>query len=139
MRMWSMNFNSRNKIVILVFIVLSALVIWSVKANRDPHVRETSLQNLRVIGVLLSEEYTKHQQFPLSSNEFVNTIRRSRADDADRLLQDPWGSSVIYRTSKRSEIPAIYSVGPNRIDEQGSGDDIILPSAFLEERIKQSR
>lgn len=44
----------------------------------------------------------------------------SEINDAGEFL-DPWG--MPYRIAIKTE-PRVYSCGPNRVDEQGEGDDI---------------
>ncbi len=39
------------------------------------------------------------------------------------IPKDPWGEEYVYKFDGENFI--IYSKGPNRIDEQGSGDDIV--------------
>lgn len=39
--------------------------------------------------------------------------------------KDPWGSAYIYRQDGTG-VPNVYSSGPNRRDERGGGDDVIV-------------
>jgi len=39
------------------------------------------------------------------------------------IPKDPWGEEYVYKFD--GENFTVYSKGPNRIDEQGSGDDIV--------------
>ncbi len=44
-------------------------------------------------------------------------------------LRDPWGNSYVYKSSdaQRGGEYQLYSRGPNGIDENGRGDDIVKP------------
>lgn len=40
-----------------------------------------------------------------------------------KIPKDPWGEEYVYKYDGENFI--IYSKGPNRIDENGSGDDVV--------------
>jgi type II secretion system protein G len=44
----------------------------------------------------------------------------------DRLPVDPWGSNYIYRPADFNKSYDIYSAGPDGIDNEGKGDDVVL-------------
>ena len=46
-----------------------------------------------------------------------------KAEILRRLPEDPWDSSYVYKVSSTG-IGSIYSVGQNRADENGAGDDV---------------
>jgi general secretion pathway protein G len=39
--------------------------------------------------------------------------------------KDPWGSEYIYRNGEVG-VPTVYSAGPNRRDDGGNADDVVV-------------
>ena len=45
-------------------------------------------------------------------------------------LKDPWGGELVYKLEdvesggRTRQVPRVYSIGPNKQDDSGEGDDI---------------
>lgn len=56
----------------------------------------------------------------LTTEELFEVLVALQLIRADDFFSDPWGSR--YRVNK--ELGIVYSIGENKVDEYGSGDDI---------------
>ncbi len=61
-----------------------------------------------------------HHEYPGALNDLVD------AEIIHDLHPDRWGSDYVYRVEPDGADFVIYSSGPNRIDEFGAGDDVVL-------------
>ncbi|HUG91235.1 MAG TPA: type II secretion system major pseudopilin GspG [Planctomycetaceae bacterium] len=74
-------------------------------------------------------------EYPSGGQEIITQLMQTREVDGrveapllDKPPRDPWGTMLFYqypgRNNQQSGRPDIWSAGPNRQDDQGSGDDI---------------
>ena len=54
--------------------------------------------------------------------EGLDVLVHGKTQELDWLKKDPWGHPYAYHVGASG--PAIYSVGPNGVDEHGDGDDV---------------
>lgn len=86
---------------------------------------ELTKHQLRDIGHYCSAFKQSTGRYP-HPQEFEFLVRRPE-NDLRRL--DGWGRQVVYQPTERRDQVAIYSVGPNGVDESGTGDDIAVADA----------
>lgn len=89
--------------------------------------------HLRVLSKALEIYRLRHGELP-SAEEGLGALTRVSENGPvlRRLPMDPWGQPYVYRPSgsERSEF-RLYSMGPNRIDDQGHWDDLALGASGL--------
>ncbi len=141
------NFASRRKGFTLIEILLvvgiiaalatiTVVVMWPAReeANLD-------LAKIKIEKIMASlERYANKMSYP-STEDGLNALIEAPSDSdvSDKWagpylssgdLKDPWGSDMIYRLdsvelgNKTRQVPHVYSVGPNKTDDNGEGDDI---------------
>jgi type II secretory pathway pseudopilin PulG len=129
----------QTRIIILVVLALAggAVVWWF--AIRPVRQRAKARHDVNVLAFVLDKFVQEQGEYPhgdlgticrLLKGESINGQNPRRLDyvEASAYEQndkgefvDPWGTS--YRLSF-DPVVRVYSCGPNRIDEQGAGDDI---------------
>jgi general secretion pathway protein G len=105
-------------------LALVAILVLGCSSTEQTTVRH----HLQFLGASLDMYRMDHHRYPGD----VPGLRALVGPDPLRpegyikeLPVDPWGSAYQYRQDgSGSRRPMIYSVGPNRIDEVGGGDDI---------------
>ena len=119
----------------LCFLIVVAYISYE-KVKQD-NIRKTlaATAELKLILEALGRYRADHGAFPDgSAGAMVRALQSSReGQDApyfkfpperlmDGMLADPWGSPYLYISS--GDTILLYSAGPNRIDENGLGDDV---------------
>ena len=117
--------------LILVFAVVAAasLYVWKSPAlDADPalHARATAQTQLRMIADA-AEAFKKDKGRYPTSSEGLAALQGSDAGGPylsnKHFNVDPWGSPYVYRVQPSGL--HLYSIGPNKTDENGSVDDVI--------------
>lgn len=122
-----------NKLVSSLF--LSSLIMFVAAINLLPNVDAhgfalmSSKQDIKVLSNAVLLFKLDNKRLP-SSREGLHALVSSKTYDGkpspkymDRLPRDSWGSEYIYKIKNSSF--EILSPGPNKIDENGKGDDIV--------------
>ena len=73
---------------------------------------KSTLTNIDEIHKNIGGYYSIHKEYPKSLNKFKG-----------RYIMDSWGQDLIYK--RKNESYLLYSIGPDGIDEQGNGDDVV--------------
>ena len=99
-------------------------------SRQELHVEERgkSMQaqsDLRAFGILLEIYKKARGRYPDDLRE-LSAFVASRGVPPGRLLVDPWGTPYWYQRNE-SGLPSVRSVGPNKKDEHGGGDDVTVP------------
>jgi type II secretion system protein G len=84
--------------------------------------------NLEMVGrsLIQFKEETGHYPTVAQGLEALTDEHRRGSNLLRALPKDSWGKPFVYRVSVESngESFLLYSVGPNGVDDGGSGDDI---------------
>ncbi|HBN74802.1 MAG TPA: type II secretion protein [Planctomycetaceae bacterium] len=122
-------------IVLAILGVIAAMVVPNLLGSQKKaniQATETSIhgleQALKLYAVANGGEYPNGGQEVF---ELLASNKDSEGNAVDPLLpeipKDAWGQELMYEypSSKNNGTePAIWSLGPNKSDEQGSGDDV---------------
>jgi type II secretory pathway pseudopilin PulG len=114
----------------LVFAVLAvAFVLF--RATIVDTKEEQTRQDLMAIKMALIKFKEERGHYPSESEGLrilVDPSPRGKYFVDDRILNDPWGHPLIYRTYHHAELEGfvVYSLGPTGIDRNGKGDNIAL-------------
>ncbi|MEQ8764548.1 MAG: type II secretion system protein GspG [Planctomycetota bacterium] len=101
------------------------LVIREEMTKRENIARD----EIQLLGDALQLYFYEHGQYPETLDDPVFQTRFVRGTLSDGAVNDQWGANVRYSYQiLEEENPAIrlYSRGPNGVDEEGEGDDILL-------------
>ena len=112
----------------LVGMVLALLMLAACAKKIDNGPAEKTRMQLETLATILSEHRSKSGELP--SAEGLDSIVEIAIGDptmARILLHDGWGEKIVYR---RSSSPILYSIGPNRHDDNGRLDDVVLEVAI---------
>lgn len=127
------------KVVILALFVAVACKWYLDRTNKAAiRARHETRYRVERLSLWCLEYKKEHGTFPtqrLWSRELVPLVVLGDGDFLDRdnrdflakYFYDVWGNALQYRCPARSnEAPfELYSVGPNGIDEEGIGDDVV--------------
>ena len=95
-------------------------------------------QDIQRVGAAIQEDCAQKKTAPESGNELVRLILQSQVVlrytwIRDGLWLDPWGRTMRYQLSSEAEEGScdvvIYSLGPNGVDDNRGGDDIVFEFA----------
>lgn len=110
-------------IVVLLLATLASVAMLNYSGLQETATQDLVKTDLQVLRAALRSYYLEKTTFPTSLNQLV-------ADKImDELPDDKFagGSGVIYRYQLISANSArLWSVGPNKADNSGSADDIVL-------------
>jgi hypothetical protein len=79
--------------------------------------------DLNAVRIMLSLFHQDHGHHP-TVTEGLDALDPKYGKS--RAMKDPWGRAYVYRIAA-TDRPIYYSVGPDGIDDQRGGDDIVPP------------
>lgn len=87
-------------------------------------------QSIRLIEATLERYRKDHGRYPAADERLdvlVDPSPQGRYFVNSHGVTDPWGHMFVYKPSNATRGPAlvVYSIGPNGIDEDGGGDDVV--------------
>ena len=82
-----------------------------------------AFSDLRGIDYALALFQRDHGRYPTEEEGLAALV----PDVLRKVPKDPWGSVYAYRQDDHSTY-AVYSIGVNRLDERGDGDDVTTSS-----------
>jgi general secretion pathway protein G len=88
-----------------------------------------SKSDIRTLNTAVKLFRKDHERIPSAAeglSRLVNPSRLGKVQYLDRLPKDHWGNSYIYRVVDINKRFYIYSAGPDGIDNEGKGDDVVL-------------
>jgi len=116
--------SSEHKFVISVFIFIlcSMFLFYLGKGARTSDTKEERTRAQLDYFEFCLEEFKKESGRYPTMEEGLQLLTKEK-----REILDPWGSPYIYTVPSldKDKFFSLYSVGPNKIDEKGSGDDIV--------------
>lgn len=101
------------KYLLVPFIIVCALVFLHNRNTRDTYSGAVCYSTK-----ILYTHFLNMNKFP---NGRLSQIDYAKNRFGDRFLLDPWGASYISRPDDGG---IIYSIGKDKIDDKGFGDDI---------------
>jgi general secretion pathway protein G len=120
-------------IVVSIIVILLGLAI-SKMHNPTGFAKSVAVQaDIQSIGTSLMQYEAMNGFYPTTEQGLQALVAQPDSEPHpqrwrqfyDKLPTDPWGSPYIYRCPgiKHPEKYDIYSAGPNRVDDNGGGDD----------------
>lgn len=122
-------------IVLGIIVALAAMVapnLLSSGQEAKESIARADIANIE--GALKRKAVHNDNTFPSGSSEIIQALAEvsqdSRGKDRPPYLEkvpvDPWGNPYMYEYDPQRDLvkPRIWSIGLNKQDEQGSGDDI---------------
>lgn len=79
------------------------------------------------IGNALRAYKTSNGSYPKRQSKLYDAVKNglARGDAEGEMLVDKWGSQIVYKNPDSNDGQfQLYSIGKNKIDEGGAGDDI---------------
>lgn len=122
-------------IVLAILGVIAAMVVPNILGQQQKANIDATKINIKGFEDSLKLYATSHDGvFPEGDQTIISTLKQPEQRNGstipavlDEDPKDAWGELLFYEypSSKTSNgKPAIWSSGPNRKDEQGSGDDV---------------
>ncbi|MFN3158981.1 MAG: type II secretion system major pseudopilin GspG [Rubinisphaera brasiliensis] len=123
-------------LVLAILGVIAAMVVPQLLGRQQKAMVDTTRTSITNLEQALKMYAIDHDgQYPEGSQEALNTLMQptdrngqAMAPYLESLPKDAWGEMLFYEwpNSKTSNgiKPAIWSAGPNKRNESGSGDDV---------------
>ena len=120
-------------IVVSIIVILLGLAI-SKMGNPTGFAKTTAVRaDVQAIGTQLMQYEAMNGFYPTTEQGLQALVTQPSTDPRPtrwypffkEMPKDPWGSPYIYRCPgvKHPDKYDLYSAGPNRIDDNGGGDD----------------
>jgi type II secretory pathway pseudopilin PulG len=117
---------ARTKVIVLTLVLLLAIAIaLSLVPTRGYRIDDLTRIQLQAVRELVARWQKVQGRLPSDEEGLENLVKRGMAKEVD--LYDGWGIRFKYRcVDKTCSSARIYSAGPNKLDEQGGGDDLSI-------------
>lgn len=117
----------KNKYLV-IFTIISAIVLVVATLprliNPSPNTVESNIvAKLNYIKGHLDQYKSINGNYP-PADVGLKFLLTDNFSQRDRIIQDPWNSPLVYKLNGEEII--LYSIGSNKIDENGRGDDVKL-------------
>ena len=120
-------------IVVSIIVILLGLAISRMQ-NPTGFAKSVAVKaDLQSIGTSLMQYEAMNGFYPTTEQGLQALVSQPEGEPRparwrqfyDRVPKDPWGTVYIYRCPgiKHPDKYDLYSAGPNRIDDNGTGDD----------------
>ena len=120
-------------IVVSIIVILLGLAISRMQ-NPTGFAKSVAVKaDLQSIGTSLMQYEAMNGFYPTTEQSLQALVTQPESEPRpsrwhqfyDRVPKDPWGTVYIYRCPgiKHPDKYDLYSAGPNRIDDNGTGDD----------------
>ncbi|HUE40692.1 MAG TPA: type II secretion system major pseudopilin GspG [Chthoniobacterales bacterium] len=120
-------------IVVSIIVILLGLAI-SKMGNPTGFAKTTAVRaDIQAIGTQLMQYEAMNGFYPTTEQGIQALVSQPESEPRPtrwypffrELPKDPWGSPYIYRCPgiKHPDKYDLYSAGPNRVDDNGAGDD----------------
>lgn len=109
-------------IIATVFLVPNLLTV----SDNTPEMK--TRMRLEVVATVLSDFKDSHHRFPNDAEGIASAaaLKNVTERSAKEIGADGWGRPFVYRLDSRGE-PTVYSRGQDGLDQDGAGDDILMP------------
>ncbi len=120
-------------IVVSIIVVLLGLAISKIGNPLAPTKAVAVRADIQTIGTQLMQYNAMNGFYPTTEQGLQALVTQPESEPRpnrwfqafDKIPTDPWGMPYIYRCpgTKHPDKYDLYSAGPNRIDDNGTGDD----------------
>jgi general secretion pathway protein G len=120
-------------IVVSIIVVLLGLAISKMGNPLAPTKAVAVRADIQTIGTQLMQYSAMNGFYPTTEQGLQALVVQPESEPRpnrwfrafDKVPTDPWGTPYIYRCPgiKHPDKYDLYSAGPNRIDDNGTGDD----------------
>jgi general secretion pathway protein G len=118
-------------LVLAILGVIAAMVIPNlIGRQRDAYIRNTRVSIAALESNAKQYAFDHDGEMPTSINALLNpgqdSSGRAIAPYVEKIPKDAWNSPLNYEypSGKTQDKPAIWSSGPDKANNEGSGDDI---------------
>jgi general secretion pathway protein G len=122
-------------LVVAILGVIAAAVVPALLGRQQAAYEQQTRNNVKTLQQILTMYALDHDgQYPSGGREALTSLTSAATYNGkkigaymDTTPKDAWGEQLYYEypTSKgKGDKPAVWSAGPNRQNEDGSGDDI---------------
>lgn len=115
----------------IISVILLALILktYSYEPNRSKHTWTFShLSRVENAIGLYSNEYQRQLSLNAWREELEPFVELTGAKEGTHWSHDAWGMEIqyVFQQIGDKKVPVLYSLGRNKIDEKGQGDDIVV-------------
>jgi general secretion pathway protein G len=121
-------------LVVAILGILAAAVVPTLIGRQQQAYKDQTKNNIQSLEQILSLYAFDHDgTYPTGGREALNALTSTSDYHGkklpaymDEVPTDAWGEQLYYEypSSRKGDKPAIWSSGPNRNNEDGSGDDV---------------
>jgi general secretion pathway protein G len=123
-------------LVVAILGVIAAMVVPQLLGRQQKAMIDTTRASITGLEQALKLYAIDHDgEFPTGSQDALNNLMQPvdrygqpMQPYLEKLPVDAWGELLLYEypntKSQQSTVPAIWSAGPNKQNENGAGDDI---------------
>jgi general secretion pathway protein G len=125
-------------LVLAILMVIAGLVLPRLIGTQQEAQIDAAKLKIENFNKQVTEYAIAHDgEYPTGSNKEVIELLMKPGEDErgnpiarylDEVPKDPWGRTLMYEYPNTKDPnagkPAIWSLGPNKQDEQGGGDDV---------------
>ena len=116
-------------LVLAILGVIAAMVVPNLLGRQKEANKKAAQMSIKSVEEAAKQfAIANNGDFPTSLNQLLNPGNDQDGKSISAYLEkppiDPWGKELTYTYDANQSKPKIYSLGPNRTDDGGAGDDI---------------
>lgn len=119
-------------LVLAILGVIAAMVVPNLLSTQEGAYKDMAKTNIKSLESIIEQYALQHDgTFPESMEDLMSPVDRNgdpMPPYFTEIPRDPWGTPLNYRPEQDEslgrQVARIWSSGPNRQDDNGSGDDI---------------
>lgn len=122
----------------LLLCCVPIIIFWFTSTDEPSEQTERVIRtrtNIQIVNNLLGMHYAFKGRLPKSGIEYMmleHTLRQNELwqdmPSQKNKFKDAWGRKILYVNDFGDDNYLLYSKGPNGVDEQGQGDDVVCSS-----------
>ncbi|MEW8525729.1 MAG: type II secretion system protein GspG [Candidatus Thiodiazotropha endolucinida] len=91
-----------------------------------------SKSDIKYLKNAVNEYWQDHNQLPRAAEGLISLVNNAKKNDSNqkrylnRLQRDYWGNNYLYNIIEDGKKFEIYSAGPDAVDNEGMGDDVVI-------------
>lgn len=92
-----------------------------------------SKSDIRYLKDAVNEYWQDHKQLPSAEEGLISLANNAKQKNdsnqkryLNRLPRDYWGNNYVYNIIEDGKKFEIYSAGPDAVDNEGKGDDVVI-------------
>jgi type II secretion system protein G len=117
----------------ILVVSISGTVVTMPSVDRHGYWLGKSKSDIRYLKNAVNEYWKDHKQFPGAVEELVGLVNNAKKNVdfnhksyLNRLPRDKWGNNYVYKIIEDGKKFEIYSAGPDAVDNNGMGDDVVI-------------